>query len=188
MFEYDKDDLELQITSTFLDNRTKNMECWKIISKNEDIFNLNSTIYSTINVVFNYLSNNNPANNNDNSLIKNNEPSKISFQNFKNTCYNTKVPIVQPSKKQTNEELLNIEIENYRIDEETNTDPIKFWLLKKDMYPNLYKVAIHILSINTTNVGAENLFSRSGHVCSKKRTSLTPTHLEQIVFLKDNNL
>jgi hypothetical protein len=67
-----------------------------------------------------------------------------------------------------------------------NSDPLQWWKLKSDRYPLLSMSARRYLGAPATSVDSERMFSVSGNIFNEKRTRLSPTHLEQLVFLNIN--
>ena len=59
-------------------------------------------------------------------------------------------------------------------------------LLNQSQYPTLAVVARSYLSIPSTSVASERVFSKCGRVCSERRSLLSPEHVEQLVFLSQN--
>lgn len=66
---------------------------------------------------------------------------------------------------------------------ERNCDPVKFWIEKKNVYPALVKVALKYLTILGASVASERVVSLLNNICSDNRSRLTPSHVNQLVFL-----
>lgn len=67
------------------------------------------------------------------------------------------------------------------------TDILQWWYVTgRVMYPNISFLAKKYLSINATSVSSERLFSLSGNIVNKKRTSMKPGTVNQMVFLAFN--
>lgn len=64
--------------------------------------------------------------------------------------------------------------------------PLQWWASHTSNYPLLSKVVRVILAVPATSVSSERLFSRAGQIISDRRSSLTPTHAEQLCFLSKN--
>lgn len=64
-----------------------------------------------------------------------------------------------------------------------NTEPLNAWDVMKTMFPNLYDIARQKLSIISTSVPSERLFSKTGQTLSKTRNRLTGVRLSQLIFL-----
>ena len=67
-----------------------------------------------------------------------------------------------------------------------NTNPFEWWAFNKTKYPFVAAVAREYLAIPATSVASERIFSKCGLVCSDRRASLSPQHVEQLVFLSHN--
>lgn len=63
-----------------------------------------------------------------------------------------------------------------------NDDPLDYWH-NNNIYPILSKVALRYLSIVVTSVPSERLFSKAGNIVTERRNRLSPTHLQQLLFL-----
>lgn len=64
--------------------------------------------------------------------------------------------------------------------------PLEWWKLHEKEYPVLAQIAKIYLAIPASQATTERSFSRAGRICSEDRTSLTPKHVEQFVFSKQN--
>ena len=64
---------------------------------------------------------------------------------------------------------------------ESFENPLKFWLAKESLFPNLCKVALQILCIPATSCEPERTFSLSGNVVNDKRSRLDPKNVGMIV-------
>ncbi|GJW35262.1 zinc finger BED domain-containing protein RICESLEEPER 2-like protein [Tanacetum coccineum] len=60
-------------------------------------------------------------------------------------------------------------------------DVLGFWKAKESMFHVLSRMAMDLISIQTTSVAFESAFSTSGRVLSIRRTRLTPGSLEKIL-------
>ncbi|GBC47674.2 zinc finger BED domain-containing protein 1-like [Rhizophagus irregularis DAOM 181602=DAOM 197198] len=72
-------------------------------------------------------------------------------------------------------------------DEPKSTDPLVWWRDHRSSYPILSKLAQKYLSIPSTSVPSERLFSDAGNHVSAKRTRLAPDLVDRILFLKRNS-
>lgn len=86
------------------------------------------------------------------------------------------------------------EVKEYlTIDEiDIENDPFKWWCVNKEHFPILAKLARKYLGIPATSTPSERLFSHAGLVMTNKRTQLSSSTFEKILFLKrniyDNNI
>jgi hypothetical protein len=69
---------------------------------------------------------------------------------------------------------------------DTHSNPLQWWKEHQNAYPTLGKLAKKYLSMCATSCASERLFSAAGHICNSKRSSMTPDHLDQMVFLYVN--
>ena len=67
-----------------------------------------------------------------------------------------------------------------------NDDVLQFWKSHTTVLPLLSKIAASYLGISASSVPVESLFSTAGLVLNGKRSSLSPEHLNKIVFIHDN--
>lgn len=67
---------------------------------------------------------------------------------------------------------------------EITSDPVKYW--KSAPFSRLKKAAQKYLTAPSGSVASERLFSTAGLIFSKKRSSLNPEKLRQLVFLNKN--
>uniref|UniRef100_A0A3B3DU20 BED-type domain-containing protein n=1 Tax=Oryzias melastigma TaxID=30732 RepID=A0A3B3DU20_ORYME len=65
-------------------------------------------------------------------------------------------------------------------------DPLLWWKSQQHAFPLLSKLAHMHLCIPGTSVAAERVFSTAGDIISAQRSSLTPEHADQLLFLKKN--
>ena len=66
-------------------------------------------------------------------------------------------------------------------------DPLEWWRENEKAFPTLSNVAKAVLCIPATSTPAERIFSAAGNICSQKRASLTPEHVEMLTFLTLNS-
>ncbi len=65
-------------------------------------------------------------------------------------------------------------------------DVLAWWKVQEPVLPLLAEIARKYLCIPASSAPSERLFSASGNVCTKLRSSLDPTNLELIVYLHEN--
>ncbi|KAJ8720669.1 hypothetical protein PYW08_006134 [Mythimna loreyi] len=67
-----------------------------------------------------------------------------------------------------------------------NDCPLKWWQVRAVPYPELSNLAEKYLSVMATSVPSERIFSKSGQISSKRRSSIKPKRMEKILFLNMN--
>lgn len=65
-------------------------------------------------------------------------------------------------------------------------DPLIWWRSHEMMFPLLSKLSKRYLCIPGTSVAAERVYSTAGDVVRAQRSTLTPEHVDQLVFLNKN--
>jgi hypothetical protein len=80
------------------------------------------------------------------------------------------------------------EIRRYdnKSSEDLSVDVLKWWSANEARFPLLSSAARRYLSPPASSVDSERVFSACGNVFSDKRTRLSPTNLERLVFLSVN--
>lgn len=66
------------------------------------------------------------------------------------------------------------------------TDPLAFWKQHSKAYPKLAAVANVVLTFPLTTSKSEGSFSVSGCTIRSRRSSITPTRVEKVLFIHDN--
>lgn len=67
-----------------------------------------------------------------------------------------------------------------------NYEPLDWWKANDKAFPNLAKLAKIILAIPATSAPSERNFSYAGILITNKRSQLSPTKVEKILFVHDN--
>ncbi|KAM3837993.1 E3 SUMO-protein ligase ZBED1-like [Diretmus argenteus] len=86
-------------------------------------------------------------------------------------------------------EIVRHEVQRYFTERplDKNKDPLEWWRENEKAFPTLSNVAKSVLCIPATSTPAERIFSAAGNICSQKRASLTPEHVEMLTFLTLNS-
>lgn len=88
----------------------------------------------------------------------------------------------------TDQDKLSKELELYvhEPNEAEDCNPFEWWSINQSRFPSVAEVARSVLGIPATSVASERLFSKCGLIISDRRSSLSPQHVEQLVFLSQN--
>jgi hypothetical protein len=65
-------------------------------------------------------------------------------------------------------------------------DPLTWWKSNECKYPHIAKMARCYLAVPGSSVPSERVFSTAGDIVSAKRSTLSPDHVDTLVFLKKN--
>ena len=68
-----------------------------------------------------------------------------------------------------------------------DADPLKWWQENETKFRTLAVLARKYLAIPATSAPSERVFSLAGSICNRRRASLTPEHLNALVFLNANS-
>ncbi|XP_043915125.1 E3 SUMO-protein ligase ZBED1-like [Protopterus annectens] len=81
------------------------------------------------------------------------------------------------------------EISSFQTSEATSLcqDPLQWWKMHHTQYPLLARAAQKLLAVPATCVSTTWLFTDAGSMVQKKRSSLTPEHVDMLVFLNRNS-
>jgi len=91
-------------------------------------------------------------------------------------------------REKTEQISINDEFKAYlSISFDSNSDPIIWWKISENRFPRLSRLAQKYLSIPSTSVSSERLFSTAGNLITKKRTGLKPDLVNNLVFLNINS-
>lgn len=74
----------------------------------------------------------------------------------------------------------------HQVGIETDEDPLTWWREHEKQFPTIAKIAKKYLCIPATSVPSERLFSDAGNVITKKRASMDPETLEEILMVYEN--
>lgn len=88
--------------------------------------------------------------------------------------------------RQLEAELEIYDIEQKRISRKTNI--LQFWEEKRKYQPELYKLAIVVLSVPATQVSVERLFSGLKYILSPLRTNINDKILEDQLLVRTNRI
>ena len=88
----------------------------------------------------------------------------------------------------THRDLVQSELFRYKAEPSIPVDqcPLKWWMTRKYIYPNLSLIVRKYLCIVGTSVPSEQLFSTAGNIVSVKRAALLPENVDKMVFLHSN--
>ncbi|XP_071051249.1 E3 SUMO-protein ligase ZBED1-like [Onthophagus taurus] len=65
-------------------------------------------------------------------------------------------------------------------------NPLDFWESKKEMFPQLYKLANKYLCVPATSVPSERVFSKADELTKDRRSRLSSNMINEIMFLNSN--
>ena len=87
-------------------------------------------------------------------------------------------------------ETVEDEIERYKKHKATtipnDTDILDFWRSNEKMFPTLARLARKILCVPASSVSCESAFSTAGRTLENRRTCLSTTSVNSILFLNSN--
>lgn len=66
-------------------------------------------------------------------------------------------------------------------------DPLTWWRDNESRFISLQILARKYLAIPATSASSERVFSVAGNICNRRRASLSPDHLDALVFLNANS-
>lgn len=67
-----------------------------------------------------------------------------------------------------------------------NVDVFNWWIERRNMFPNLFKLALKMHSIPASSLQSERTFSRSGLTVNDRRCNLNPKTVENLMLLNKN--
>jgi len=65
-------------------------------------------------------------------------------------------------------------------------NPLDWWRIKENKYPNVWKLARCVLAIPATSAPSERVFSAAANIVNKKRVRLKPETVDLLIFLRGN--
>ena len=68
--------------------------------------------------------------------------------------------------------------------EEINTDPLEYWQRNERQFPHVALQAQKLLCVPATSLPCERLFSAAGILVDRRRSSLRPDHIQQMLCLQ----
>lgn len=90
---------------------------------------------------------------------------------------------------QTVEEIAESEIQRYESEPGENLDstrPLEWWSLRAGQYKYLSKLVKKVMCVTATSVPSERIFSSAGNILCEKRSCLSPSNVNRLVFLYEN--
>ncbi|XP_056113731.1 E3 SUMO-protein ligase ZBED1-like [Rhinichthys klamathensis goyatoka] len=96
----------------------------------------------------------------------------------------TEVSVVRRSASSRAEEELKKYLEAPPLSLSEN--PLSWWRTHQTAFPLLAGLGKRYLCIPGTSVAAERVFSTAGDIVTAQRSSLTPAHVDQLIFLQKN--
>jgi hypothetical protein len=69
--------------------------------------------------------------------------------------------------------------------DEGYNDPLEWWRVLADKYPNIWKIASCILPIPATSAPSERVFSAAANLVNKKRACLKPETADLLLLLRE---
>ena len=98
------------------------------------------------------------------------------------------------SVSSTSDNTLRSEISSYLLEKDldvkandgSNNNPLDWWKVKNQQYPQLAKLAKKFLCIPASSAPSERLFSKAGITISNRRNRLHPGTAESLLFLSEN--
>ena len=72
------------------------------------------------------------------------------------------------------------------LDQKCASDILAFWEANKALFPRLYALTRKVFCAPASTAGAERLFTIGGYLNSNRRTNLTDSNFEKLLFGHDN--
>lgn len=159
---------EIALVATFLDPRFKHFN-WSTEEHRNEAQRLVKLLYEELKVNLNIP---------EESLILNRNYDDDNDDDFFNELEGASM-----CEEEDNEVTSYIKLEPIGI----RNDPLEWWSKNKSRFPVLAQLARKYLSIPSTSVPSERLFSDAGNHISAKRTRLSPDLVNKVLFLKRNS-
>lgn len=66
---------------------------------------------------------------------------------------------------------------------ERTKNPFEFWSKHKNLFPEIYEMAMKYMCIPATSVPSKTVFSKSGQITSSRRNRLLPKNVGSAIYL-----
>jgi len=87
--------------------------------------------------------------------------------------------LIQPQSNSANHE-----VHQYLVCSDSSTEPIlDYWRRKAVIWPKLTTVTMSVLSVPATSTPSERAFSLAGRTLEERRTQLSETSVDSLLFL-----
>jgi hypothetical protein len=96
---------------------------------------------------------------------------------------------ISPSTLPQTKDEVDLYIDLQLKDNETYANPLIFWRQHEQTFPHLSKLAKKLFSIPCSSAAVEREFSAAGQLVTQRRSSLDPSTINDIIFLRsmENN-
>lgn len=114
-----------------------------------------------------------------------NEPLTKKPKLFLESLMDDVTPVVVTQTKEEVDLYIDLQLK----DNEIYTNPLIFWQQHQSMFPYLSKLARKIFAVPCSSAAVEREFSAAGQVVTQRRSSLEPSTINDILFLRsmENN-
>ena len=75
-----------------------------------------------------------------------------------------------------------------KVNYQTGENILQWWNNHSSIFPQLYRLALSLLSIPASSTASERVFSETGRVLEARRQQLSPDSLDSLVFLRNFRL
>ncbi|XP_028982326.1 zinc finger BED domain-containing protein 4-like [Diachasma alloeum] len=95
--------------------------------------------------------------------------------------------VAKTTDEATKDEHLNDKLRQYLKEQPIprHDDPFKHWQSLRPAFPTVYEVAMPYISIISSSVPSERIFSEAGYIKTLERNRLTGEHVNHLLFLGD---